>query len=261
MEHLGRRGVAWAVVAVLLLSGCARPGSPTGPDRLDLDGQWHLATGRDDAGTFDLAGREITLTVEGAEASGTSACNLYGGRVDVAGDEVTISQVAGTEMACEPDVMDLEQRYVAALLTVDRGTRDADRLTLSGPEVTLDFDAAPAVRDAALVGTTWTLESIIDGDSVSTPGRPGELQLHEDGRLVAALGCGPMRGRYSLRDDRLVMESLQVRAPAAGTCPADVERQHDHVVRVLRDSPVVTVEGDRLTLLTDAGQGLELRAE
>lgn len=256
-----RSGLAWAVVAALLLSGCARPGPPSGSDQLDLDGQWYLATGRDDADTFDLAGREITLTVEGDEASGTSACNLYGGRVDVAGDQVTFSEVAGTEMACEPDVMDLEQRYVAALLAVDRGTRDADGLTLSGPEVMLGFTPAPAVDDTALVGTTWSLESLVAGDTVSTPARAGELRLLPGGSLVGSLGCGPMRGNYTLRDDRLVLEQLRDRDPAAGTCTAAVERQHDHVVQVLRNDPVATVDGSRLTLVTDTGQGLELRAE
>ncbi len=253
-----RRWIALVATAVLL-AGCGEQvGTATGD--VDLEGSWHLVDARDAAGAFDLADREVTLTAKGTEAGGTSACNLYGGRVDVAGDSVTISQLGGTEMACEPAAMELEQRYLAALQSVERGERTGDSLTLSGPDVTLDFGLDPPVEDAALVGTTWVLESLVDGDSVSSVAHDGELTFLRGGVMVGDVGCGQQRGRYSLDGDEVVVTAFRDRDPSAGRCPDDVEAQHDHVVAVLHDAFTATVEGDRLTLMTQAGKGLEFRA-
>jgi heat shock protein HslJ len=253
-----RQWIALVATAVLL-AGCGEQvGTATGD--VDLDGSWHLVDARDAAGTYDLADRAVTLTVNGNQAGGTSACNQYGGRVEVAGDSVTISELGGTEMACEPAAMELEQRYLAALQSVERGERTGDSLTLSGPDLTLDFGLDPPVEDAALVGTTWVLESLVDGDSVSSVAHDGELTFLRGGVMVGDVGCGQQRGRYSLDGDEVVVTVFRDRDPAAGRCPDDVEAQHDHVVAVLHDTFTATVEGDRLTLMTQAGKGLEFRA-
>ncbi len=252
------RAVAHALSALLLVTACGdQVGTTTGD--VDLDGRWHLVSGRDAGGAFELAGRQVTLEVRGQEAGGTSACNLYSGTVTVAGQDVSFGGLGGTEMACEPAVMALEQRYLEALGAVRHGRRSGDALRLSGPDITLELSLAPPVEDADLVGTTWDLESLVDGETVSSVAVEGDLRFLESGLLVAALGCGTHRARYELDGDVVTLSELTDRA-AAGACPPDVEAQHVHALDVLGDGFTVHVEGDRLTLTGQQGKGLEFRA-
>jgi heat shock protein HslJ len=60
---------------------------------------------------------EITLTIDGDRVSGSSGCNSYNGTMGE-GDtatSLTVGPLAATRMACSPEVMNLEQRFTAAL--------------------------------------------------------------------------------------------------------------------------------------------------
>ncbi len=58
----------------------------------------------------------MTLTFEDGQASGTAACNSYGGAYQ-AGDDGSLSfeGFAVTEMACDPALMTLESAYLEVL--------------------------------------------------------------------------------------------------------------------------------------------------
>ena len=47
--------------------------------------------------------------------SGSSGCNTYNGRYSVSGDNLTISGVSTTQLACDQPIMDQEFAYVNAL--------------------------------------------------------------------------------------------------------------------------------------------------
>jgi heat shock protein HslJ len=250
------------VAAVSLLAGVtACGGTGTGSGGVDLDGTWRLTSGRDADGSLpDLGDRQVTLVVDGEQAGGVSACNHYGGRVEVDGDTVSIGELGGTEMGCEPAVMDLEQRYLVALGAVGRGVRDGDELTLSGPDVALEYDLVPAEPDADLVGTTWLLESLIDGETASSTVRGGRLELTDDGTLNVETGCGEINGSYRLEDEQTVVPLL-VATPAPGArCDGQASVQHNHVVGVLSAGFTWQVDGSRLLVTSPEGLGLEFRA-
>lgn len=58
----------------------------------------------------------ITLAFDGAGAvSGNSGCNSYSGAYAINGTSLSIGPLISTRMACEPDVMDQEQLYLASL--------------------------------------------------------------------------------------------------------------------------------------------------
>lgn len=258
---MGNARLMAVVLAATLLSAC---GDQVGTAEAgsDLVGRWHLVEAADGASALDLAGGRggITLRVEGGKAAGTSGCNLYAGRWRADGSTVRLAGLGGTEMACEPAVMDLEQRYLAALASVERGERAGDTLTLSGRGVLLRFEGDAPVERPALVGTTWVLESLVDGETVSTPASDGELRFLGDGVLVGDITCGPLRARYSREGDNVTVTDLHDRNPAAGRCPDDLETQHAHVVDVLRDGFTARVVGSRLTLVNAEGAGLFFRA-
>lgn len=250
--------VATLAVAVLVTACGEQVGTADGGP--DLTGGWHLVEGGDTEGTLDLEGRTVTLRVEGDQAGGTSACNHYSGRVEVEADRVRFSELGGTEMGCEPDVMALESRYLRALGAVESGERAGDRLTLTGPAIVLAFEADPPVEDAPFVGTAWHLESVLEGETVASVLGEGGLSFAEDGTFGGSTGCRPVRGDYRLDGDTLTVTALESGAPEAGACAPGLEAQHDHVVTVLEARPTATVEGARLTLLAPEGTGLDFRA-
>jgi heat shock protein HslJ len=257
---IARAPLGTLALAAALLAACGDQVG-TADAGTDLEGSWHLLRGTDATGALDLPrGREITLKVDGTQAAGTSGCNLYGGRVRVDGSALRLSNLAGTEMACETAVMDLEQRYLAALQAVERGRRTDATLELSGPHVTLRFELDERVEQAELVDTVWVLESLVDGDTVSTPASGGELRFLDGGVLVGTITCGPLRGRYSLDGASVMVTELRDRDRATGRCPDDVEAQHSHVVDVLRGGFTAEVDGRTLTLTNDDGLGLVFHA-
>ena len=77
---------------------------------------------------------EVTLLFNENRISGKSACNRYAAQISE-GDEpgsIQIGQSMGTRMACPDHLMNIENKYLAALTQVTSFSFDAGRLTLSG---------------------------------------------------------------------------------------------------------------------------------
>lgn len=255
--HIRSALVAVVALVAAVTAGCGDRAGTADAGDVDLEGSWHLVTGNDAQGAFDLAGRDVTLVVEGGEVSGTSACNHYFGNVTVDDETVAFGGLGGTEMGCDPPVMDLEQRYLTALAAVDQGVRTRDDLTLVGPDISLDLALDPPVEDEALTGTVWRLMSLIEGETVSSVLGDGKLVLGDEGTFEGSSGCRDLRGEYTLDGTTVSVGTLET---GSGSCPPDLRRQHRHVVEVLEGGFTATVDGTRLTLIGQAGNGLDLTA-
>ena len=74
----------------LVLGACAAAGTaPTDGGMVDVTGDWQLSRGMVDGVPFPVvADAPITMTVQGAQISGRSACNHYGGEIVVEGGSV-----------------------------------------------------------------------------------------------------------------------------------------------------------------------------
>ncbi len=57
----------------------------------------------------------VTLTINGSQVSGTSACNSYGGEIVVQGGEVRFGDMMMTMMGCEEPASSIEAAYHLAL--------------------------------------------------------------------------------------------------------------------------------------------------
>lgn len=256
--------VAAAVSLAVGTAACARPSGTgavagAGAGSADLDGAWVLTGGRTGAGALEpLPDAPVTLVVAGKEVSGRSACNHYGTTLRRDGDTIRISNVGGTEMGCEPHVMELERRYVEALMTVTAAHRSEGSLTLTGSGVRLEFALQPPVDTADLVGTTWVLESLLDEDTAASTAGPGRLRLEEDGTLTGSTGCREFRGRYRVHGSGVLLTDLDT-ALGPGRCTATRRAQDGHVLAVLEGFRA-TVDRDLLTLTARDGRGLQLRA-
>ena len=160
-------------------------------------------------------------------------------------------------MACvDENVMASEAAYLAALATVDRAERAGNSLVLRGPQVELRFALVPPVPDAALIGPVWVLESLIDGDVVSSTAGQATVQLHPDGKLTASTGCRTVTGSYTVSGSHV---DVTLDPFDAIGCADEVGNQDTQVLAVLGGGFEVAIAGDSMTLSTGQ-QGLGYRA-
>ncbi len=249
------------ILIAVLTAGCSAGAPSTSPSGGgDPQGSWVLVSGGTGAGEIPIvATHPITLTIAGASIGGSAACNGYGGRLEASGAGIEIRDLAWTAMACIPDeVMAAEAAYTQALPTIRVIRRDGEQLVLEGVGVELRFDPLAAPPTADLVGTTWTLETLVDGGVVSAPtGEPATLELRADGTFSGSTGCRPFDGQWAEAGEQLMATTFAMGDVA---CPAELANQDSHVVSVIGDGFVPSIEGELLTLLDPGGVGLVYRA-
>ena len=245
-----------ALILTLLLSGCSLFVAGAWAS---LGGEWQLQAGTNQGQAIPIvAGSRITLKIDGNEVGGTAACNQYGGKIHVSGTTISITELIQTEMACLDDrLMASESAYLGSLARVTAAGRNGGSLVLTGPEVELRFGRVAPVADVDLIGTTWTLDSLISGDAVSSTVGEARLELQGDGRIAASTGCRNVTGSYTVSE-----RQVQVRLDPYDMigCVAPLGDQDAHILDVLSNGFAVAIDGDRLTL-TAGDNGLGYRAE
>jgi len=192
------------------------------------------------------------MNLADGKIGGTAACNGYGGNYTINGLTMTIGELAATEMGCAPEVMESEQAFMTALqrpLTLDR---QADTLSVTGQGVDLGFIAVAPVPTAELVGAVWQLETLIDGEIVIQARGEATLLLSLDGTFTGSTGCRGLSGTYVITGDELQFPEMT----AEGECPTELADQDSFVISVLEGSRV-EIEGERLSLLSTGGEGLQ----
>lgn len=65
-------------------------------------------------------------------AGGSGGCNTYAAPVNIDGDAIAFGRLASTRMACEPPLLDQEQKFFIALAGVRSFTLKGQQLTLLG---------------------------------------------------------------------------------------------------------------------------------
>ncbi len=236
--------LATLVAAALLLAACDL--LPSNGPAGELAGEWRLVGGAHHGEPIPIpADAPITMTIDGVEVSGRAACNLYDGDVTLDDERITFSAMSTTEMGCDQPVMDAESAYLAALADVERWARDGERLTLASDAVELAYDHVPPTPNAPLVGTTWRLDGLVDGDAVaSTMGNPAMLELRDDGTLTGTTGCRAFDGRYEVDDEAVRVSDLVNDDRACG----DLTGQDEHVLAVIGDGFDYAIAGEQLRL-------------
>jgi heat shock protein HslJ len=143
VQNMRGRTLMIAVMALaVLLVGCGS--SPADSSSLQ-DTQWVLVALGGEALLPDTA---PSAEFSAEQISGSAGCNTYFGTYTVSGSEITISDVANTEMWCmEPEgVMDQERAFLAALASVASYRIAGERLELMDGTggVILLFEPQPA---------------------------------------------------------------------------------------------------------------------
>lgn len=263
MHTLQRRTSALAVVALLLTTaGCAGASPSLGGTSPSLPDRTFLSVAASDGGVAKtlVAGTRITLAFQNGSLSVSVGCNSMGGAYHLDGGRLVVDQMSTTDMGCEPDLM-AQDTWLAAFL----GSRPT--VNLAGDELTLEAgsvvirlrDRKIVEPDVAITAGTWTVESIISGDAVSSvpAGVTATLAFHADGKLDVSDGCNQGSARWKAVGTGMEVSDLVLTKKA---CEAAGGRLEAAVVGVLRASSIAaSIDGNVLTLRTGAG-GLQLRA-
>jgi heat shock protein HslJ len=177
----------------LALAGCGslgvQNGSAGGPS--GLNGQWTPIFP-----TFTAA--EPRLTITGARAEGVGGCNRFGGLISRSGSDLRFEDLAATEMACAPDVMEEEAIFFEALERARSAALSGETLSLldSGGATVLQF--SPTRPPGVIAGIDWVLAA------GAWNSQPPSLRIAESGREATGFtGCNAWFAAVEQTGERL----------------------------------------------------------
>lgn len=228
-------------------------GAPT------LDGRTFVATSITVDGSERplVEGSELRIDLEDGRLGMSAGCNRMAVGYSIEGATlVTDGEVAGTLMGCEPDLQ-AQDEWIGELLTRDMDVDlDGDRLVLTADDTVLTLvDATTTPLAEGLVGPTWALDTMVDGDMASSvpAGATATITFAEDGTYGVDTGCNTGSGTYAVDGT-----TLQVDPPATTRrgCQGDAGMVEQAVLTVL-DGPIdARIEDGRLVLTHPGGTSL-----
>ena len=112
----------------------------------------------------------------------------------------------------------------------------------------------PVTQPSELIGGTWRLASLRTATGTRTPPDPARytVSFGVEDRISVRADCNSCGGNYHLAGNRLSVSALACTLVACA--PGSLDQPF---LAVLGDAPTVEVDGDHLTLSSDAGR-LEL---
>ena len=238
-------------------SDASSDASPAPVTTADLAGRTFVSTS---VTGFELIdGTEIRITFEEDHLSASAGCNTVGGAYTVENDLISVSEPSATLMACDPQLMTQDEQLIGFLTDDPAITVSGDVLTLTGADVTVEMqEGSGGGNGAPLVGTTWTLDSIVDGDSASSvPSgvEPPTLEISDAGEASVFTGCNQGGASVEVSDASLTFGPLPLTKMACGGDATSVEAT---VTSIIDGKVGYSINGDVLTVSKDA-QALEYR--
>jgi heat shock protein HslJ len=226
--------------------------SPTPAPPAGLDGRTFLSTAvtKDGEPLALAADTRISLTFADSSISANAGCNTMGGTYTIDDDHLVVGPMFMTEMGCDPPRMAQDQWLADFLGSRPLVTLAGNDLVLASDETTITLlDREIAEPDQPLAGPTWTLESIISGDAVSSVpvGVAAALLFNADGTVQVQYGCNTGGGSYSTEGDTITFEQMVITSMACQPPAAGVESA---MLAVLNAEAITySIDADTLTLL------------
>ncbi len=121
------------VLLSLLLTATATLAMETNKQTATLPGSaWQVKTF---AGQTPLADHAITFEFDNeGNIGGDGSCNRFGGSCKIEGDKIEVGPLRSTRRACEPGIMQQEQKFLALLGAATAWAMDGDELVLTAPD-------------------------------------------------------------------------------------------------------------------------------
>lgn len=245
-----------ALASALLFGACGGGGSGTAePTGQSLEGRTFISTGVE--GRALVAGSTVRVAFGNGTVQASAGCNSMSGAYRIDGGRLVAGQLATTEMACDPALME-QDRWLADLLNGATVGLDGDTLTLTKGTTRLTLlDREVADPDRPLIGTRWVVDGLVSGGAVaSVPAGVVAALTFADDRVDVEAGCNTGGGSVRVSETTIEVGPIALTKMACEPARMAVEQA---VVTVLSGTIRYAIEAAMLTL--DAGGvGLTLRA-
>jgi heat shock protein HslJ len=207
-----------------------------------------------------VEGTRLTLSFSGDGITASAGCNQFSGTGGIVDGQLVIDDLAGTEIGCDPALLEQEQWWAGLLVSQPEAQVGDRALTLVGAAGAVAMVALETIPDEPLDQTQWELDTIVMHDAASSvPAGTVSTLIVADGALQVII------------DDCRDTETPVDVAPASLAVAADAFEPSDcrdgaaFVDRAVTavfgagDVPYV-IEGDVLRLSGPFGWGLGYRA-
>ena len=243
------------ILPVILLAGCS------GAAPAALEGRTFLSTGVTDKGGARplVPGTSIRLKFDKDGQLGVNAgCNHMGGTYRMDGSILRFEGGAMTEMGCDQPRHTQDDWVFGFLGSRPSVALAGNELVLTAGDIVIRLlDREIADPDLPLVGPTWTVNSIVSGDAVSSipDGVIATLTFDQAGRVAAHTGCNQGGGSYAVEGNRIRFAEIVMTKMGCDGARAQMEAA---VLGVLQaEALTYAIEAGSLTLQAGA-QGLVL---
>lgn len=252
-----------ALPLLLVLASCGeRPAAEGAPD--PLRGRTFIATAVTEDGKARALVPDTEVSVEFTDDGrliARAGCNMMQGPVDTAGGKLVVDGgLAMTEMGCDKARHEQDSFVAKVLAASPSWELTGDQLVITSGTTTFDLASRESVRpDKELVGTTWVLDTLIDGEVASSmsAGTPEVTLVFDDKRVRADTHCNGAGADYTIEGDRIMF------TPGLSTmilCSPEIMRGETAVSEVLNGNVTYEITADRLTLTHESGKGIQLHA-
>ncbi len=188
-----------------------------------------------------------------------ASCNTMFGSVTFEGGKLLVGVLGTTEIGCVDDLMRQDGAIAGFIESRPDVDLDGDRLVLSTAQGTLTFtDREVADPDRPLVGTSWTADTLIAGDAVSTlpTGATATLAI-ADGLAAVSTGCNSGSAPVTITGDTIAFGPMTLTEIA---CEGDAATLEQIVISALSGELTFAIDAGRLTLTRADGSGLGFSA-
>jgi heat shock protein HslJ len=246
---------AIAVAACGSAAGATSVPSPLG-DSSGLDGRTFLSTSIE--GRTLVAGSRVRLAFDAGKVGASAGCNSMSGAYSIAGGHLKVAEMSTTEMGCDAALMAQDQ-WLAGFLADTAATLSGDTLKLTAGGVTLTLtDRVVADPDRQLAGTHWLLDSIVNGDVVSSvPVGVTASITFADGNVAISTGCNTAGGTAAIGNGTVKLGDITMTTMA---CAGDAWVVESAMVAALKGEVAWSIKASALTI-GPAGHELVFRAD
>lgn len=271
-----------ALLALLLVFGACGDdttvvGGPAGSDDssgVSLDGRqfWSVSVLENGVERPLVEDTRFSVRFNNGNLSASAGCNSMGGPYQIDDNQqLTVSEMATTEIGCDPERHAQDEFVAAALTDHPRLTLSGDLLILATDTVRIEFlDTEVADPDRPILGTRWVVTGFIQGEvhvSMNVdPAQEGWIEFSEDSQLTGFDGCVDFSAPAEVSDGSI-----------GGPVEGDGEIQFGEVASAVCEEPsrysdasaalfetgdaVFSIDGPRLTLLNSDGNGVTFRTD
>lgn len=257
-----------AVLLMLFLAACGEPATPGAPppDTDPLTGRTFLSTEVTvDGRPYELVpGTEISVRFhEDGRITANAGCNHIGGRFAVGDGTLRVSDLGSTGMGCDEPRHEQDAWLATFLKSGPTWSVDHHRLVLStrDTEVVL-LDREVAEPDRELVGPTWAVNSLLEGDgpngtASSLPADATATLVFDRSQVRISGACNSGSAAYTVSGDALRFERPVLTRKG---CEPELMAVDEAIVEVLSGEATFEIDASRLTLTSSSGKGLSLIA-